>query len=137
VSRNWGPPQNNRFELNEHPLIAFVPTRDPDRARAFYRDLLGLRLISEQLPFALVFDAHGVMLRVTVVKELTPPPYTALGWEVPNIEDAVASLTAKGLQFERYPNMNLDQLGIWTAPDGSKVAWFRDPDGNTLSLSQH
>ena len=76
------------------------------------------------------------MLRVTVVNELTPPPSTALGWEVPKIEDAVARLTEKGLQFERYPNMNLDQLGIWTAPGGSKIAWFRDPDGNTLSLSQ-
>src|SRR5881227_3240710 len=75
VIHDWG--MDNGFELNEHPLIAFVPTRDPDRARAFYRDLLGLRLISEQLPFALVFDAHGVMLRVTVVNELTPPPYTA------------------------------------------------------------
>src|SRR3982750_984505 len=93
---------DNGFELNEHPLIAFVPTRDPDRARAFYRDLLGLRLISEQLPFALVFDARGVVLRVTVVKELTPPPYTALGWEVPNIEDAVASLTA-----DRAPCRNI------------------------------
>jgi catechol 2,3-dioxygenase-like lactoylglutathione lyase family enzyme len=128
---------SNGFDLNEHPVIAFVPTRDPDRARAFYRDLLGLRLTLEQLPFALVFDAHGIMLRVIVVKELTPPSYTTLGWEVPNIEHAVATLKEKGVQFERYPNMSQDQLGIWTAPGGSKIAWFRDPDGNTLSLSQH
>ena len=80
----------NGFNLNEHPLIAFVPTRDPDRARTFYRDLLGLRVTSEQLPFALVFDAHGIMLRVTVVKELTPPPYTKLGWEVADRQEAVA-----------------------------------------------
>lgn len=127
----------NDFQLNEHPLIAFVPTRDPDRAKAFYRDLLGLRLASEQLPFALVFDAHGTMLRVVVVKELTPPPYTVLGWEVGNIQEAVTTLAARGVQFQRYPNMNQDHLGIWTAPGGSKVAWFRDPDGNTLSLSQN
>jgi catechol 2,3-dioxygenase-like lactoylglutathione lyase family enzyme len=124
------------FDLNEHPVVAFVPTRDPDRARAFYRDLLGLRLTAELLPFALVFDAHGIMLRITVVKELTPPPYTSLGWEVPNIEEAVATLTQKGVKFERYPNMTQDERGIWAAPGGSRVAWFRDPDGNTLSLSQ-
>ena len=127
----------NDFELKGHPLIAFVPTRDPDRARTFYRDLLGLHLASEQLPFALVFDAHGTMLRVIVVKELTPPPCTTLGWEVPDIQEAAATLAQKGIQFERFPNMNQDHLGIWTAPGGSKVAWFRDPDGNTLSLSQH
>jgi catechol 2,3-dioxygenase-like lactoylglutathione lyase family enzyme len=126
----------NGFQLNEHPLIAFVPTCDPDRAKTFYRDLLGLRLVSEQLPFALVFDAHGTMLRVVVVKELTPPPYTTLGWEVADIQDAVATLAARGIRFQRYPNMKQDHLGIWTAPGGSKVAWFRDPDGNTLSLSQ-
>lgn len=128
---------NNGFDLNEHAIVAFVPTRDPDRARGFYRDLLGLRLISQQLPFALIFDAHGIMLRLVVVKDFTPPPYTTLGWDVPDIEHAVASLKNKGIQFERYPNMSQDQLGIWTAPGGSKVAWFRDPDGNTLSLSQH
>lgn len=127
----------NDFELNGHPLIAFVPTRNADRAKMFYRDLLGLHLVSEQLPFALIFDAHGTMLRVTVVRELTPPPYTTLGWEVPDIHDAAAALAEKGIQFERYPNMSQDELGIWTAPGGSKVAWFRDPDGNTLSLSQH
>ena len=127
----------NDFQLNEHPLIAFVPTCDAHRAKTFYRDVLGLRLASEQLPFALVFDAHGTMLRVVVVKELTPPPYTTLGWEVADIQDAVATLAARGIQFQRYPNMNQDHLGIWTAPGGSKVAWFRDPDGNTLSLSQN
>jgi catechol 2,3-dioxygenase-like lactoylglutathione lyase family enzyme len=125
-----------RFNLSEHPLIAFLPSRDAERALSFYRDLLGLRLISEQLPFALVFDAHGIMLRVTVINELMPPSYTTLGWSVPNIEDAVTGLTERGIQFVRYPKMSQDQLGIWTSPGGSKVAWFRDADGNTLSLSQ-
>jgi catechol 2,3-dioxygenase-like lactoylglutathione lyase family enzyme len=125
------------FDLNQHSVVAFVPTLDPDRARAFYRDVLGLHLTAEQLPFALVFDAHGTMLRVTVVRELTPPPYTTLGWEVPNLQDAVRNLAAKGIHFERYPGMSQDELGIWTAPESSQIAWFRDPDGNTLSLSQH
>jgi predicted enzyme related to lactoylglutathione lyase len=127
---------NSGFDLSENPLIAFIPTRDAERARAFYRDLLGLCLTSDQLPFALVFDAHGIMLRVTVVNELTPPPYTTLGWNVPDIQQALANLTNRGIQFVRYPNMSQDQFGIWTSPAGSKIAWFRDPDGNTLSLSQ-
>jgi catechol 2,3-dioxygenase-like lactoylglutathione lyase family enzyme len=125
------------FDLRQHPVVAFVPTLNPDGAKAFYCDVLGLQLTSEQLPFALVFDAHGIMLRVIVVQELTPPPYTTLGWEVPNIQEAVAGLAAKGVQFVRYPNMSQDENGIWTAPGGSRVGWFRDPDGNTLSLSQH
>lgn len=125
------------FELNEHSVIAFIPTRDPDRAKTFYRDLLGLPLTSEQLPFALVFDAHGIMLRIVVVEQLTPPPYTTLGWEVPDIEQAVRTLAKRGIDFERYPSMEQDEFGIWTAPGGSRVAWFRDPDGNTLSVSQH
>ncbi len=125
------------FDLNGYPVVAFIPTLNPDRAKAFYRDVLGLRLTAEQLPFALVFDAHGITLRVTVVNELTPPPYTALGWEVPNIRGAVMALTQKGARFERYPNMTQDELGIWIAPGGTRVAWFRDPDGNILSLSQH
>ncbi len=83
------------FALSEHPVIAFVPTRDPERAKTFYRDLLGLNLTSEQLPFALVFDAFSVTLRIVVVKELTPPPYTTLGWEVPDIEQAVGTLAKR------------------------------------------
>lgn len=125
------------FDLKEHPVIAFVATCDPARALAFYRDQLGLPLMSDQLPFALVFDAHGIMLRVTAVKELTPARYTVLGWEVPDIENALTGMQQKGVRFETYPGMNQDALGIWTAPGGAKIAWFRDPDGNTLSLSQH
>jgi predicted enzyme related to lactoylglutathione lyase len=127
---------NDKFELIDHSIIAFVPTRDADRARTFYRDVLGLALIQEQLPFALVFDAHGVMLRVTLVNELTPPSHTILGWNVPDIENAATTLAARGVTFLRYPNMPQDQLGIWTSPGGARVAWFSDPDGNTLSLSQ-
>jgi hypothetical protein len=87
-------------------------------------------------PFALVFDAHGTMLRVTNVAEVAAAQYTVLGWEVPNILAATKDLSAAGVKFERYPGLPQDELGIWTAPSGAKVAWFKDPDGNTLSLTQ-
>lgn len=126
-----------QFQLRDQRLIAFVATRDPDRAKKFYRDTLGLDLVSEELPFALVFDAHGTMLRVTIVSELKPAGYTVLGWQAPNIVAAARGLQENGVQFERYQGMEQDELGIWTAPGGAKVAWFKDPDGNTLSISQH
>ena len=125
------------FQLGEASIIGFVPTRDPDRAREFYRDRLGLRLLSDELPFALVFDANGTMLRVTIVKEFSPAPYTILGWRVHDIAAAAKALQSAGVQFQRYPGMQQDELGVWAAPGGAKVAWFRDPDGNTLSISQH
>jgi len=117
-------------------LAAFAAARDAARAKAFYRDVLGLRLISED-GFALVFDAHGTTLRVSLVKEVAAAPYTVLGWEVAGIEVAVRGLNAAGVQLERYPGMQQDDLGIWRAPDGASVAWFKDPDGNLLSVSQH
>ena len=126
------------FRLAEQPIIAFVPTTEPERARAFYRDQLGLTLVSDELPFALVFDVNGVMLRITAVRDLKPGGYTILGWKIADIRSAVSAMQARGVAFERYPGMEQDDLGIWTAPGGSaKVAWFRDPDGNTLSLSEH
>ncbi len=87
--------------------------------------------------FALVLDANGVMIRVVRVQEFTPAPYTILGWEVKKIEEVVAKLVQNGVQFERYGFFKQDDLGIWTAPSGAKVAWFKDPDGNTLSVSEH
>jgi catechol 2,3-dioxygenase-like lactoylglutathione lyase family enzyme len=123
--------------LRENDIIAFVATRDPVRAKEFYRDTLGLRLTSEELPFALVFDGHGTMLRVTVVEQVMPAGYTVLGWNVPNILDSAKALQKAGVVFERYEGMGQDELGIWTSPGGAKVAWFKDPDGNTLSISQH
>ena len=108
----------------------------PERARKFYGEILGLPLIEDQLPFALVYDVHGTMLRVTVVKEVRPASYTVLGWKVPDKAAAVNGLTAAGIKFERYAGMQQDELGIWTSRRGAKVAWFKDPDENTLSLSQ-
>jgi catechol 2,3-dioxygenase-like lactoylglutathione lyase family enzyme len=125
------------FSLSAQDVIGFVPTVNPERARIFYRDTLGLPLVSDELPFALVFDAHGTMLRVTVVRHFTPAPYTILGWQVPDIAVAAKALAQAGVAFERYPWMLQDDLGVWTSPGGTKVAWFKDPDGNTLSISHH
>ena len=123
--------------LGSSKLVAFVPTTDPARARAFYEDVLGLRLVEDAKPFALVFDANGTMLRVTTVRELQPDPFTVLGWDVASIEATVTQLAAAGIEFLRFPGMNdSDPLGIWTAPSGARVAWFKDPDGNVLSVTQ-
>ncbi len=123
--------------LGSSKLIAFVPTIDPAKARAFYEGVLGLRLVEDAKPFALVFDANGTMLRVTTVRELQPDPFTVLGWDVPSIETTVTQLAATGIEFLRFPGMNdSDPLGIWTAPSGARVAWFKDPDGNALSVTQ-
>ena len=116
--------------------MAFVGVRDADRARKFYKGVLGLRLVREELPFALVFDAHGTMLRVTPVPKVVPAQYTVLGWQVRKIADAVKKLGTAGVAFERYEGMNQDPLGIWTSPSGAKIAWFKDPEGNLLSVAQ-
>jgi catechol 2,3-dioxygenase-like lactoylglutathione lyase family enzyme len=114
--------------------VAFVSTTDPARARAFYRDLLGLPLLSED-GFALVLDLGGVTLRVTTVERLDPQPFTVLGWHVEDAAAVVRALAAHGVGCVRYEGMEQDALGIWTAPSGTRVAWFRDPDGNLLSVS--
>jgi catechol 2,3-dioxygenase-like lactoylglutathione lyase family enzyme len=118
-------------------LMAFVAVTDSARARSFYEGVLGLRLVEDQKPFALVFDANGTMLRVTPVHEHHPDPFTVLGWEVESIVNTVERLTEAGVLFLRFPGMNeSDPLGIWTAPGGTRVAWFKDPDGNVLSVTQ-
>lgn len=124
-------------ELNRFDLMAFVTVRDADRARVFYRDVLGLKLLSEPLPFALVFDANGVVLRVAIDREFTPARGTVVGWRVPDIVAAVHDLAAAGVSLERYSFLQQDGDGIWSSPAGSRVAWFKDPDGNVLSVSEH
>lgn len=121
--------------LDDAKLIAFIATRDGVKARAFYEGILSLAVISDD-PFALALDAHGTMLRVQKVAELTPPPFTALGWQVTDIRATVAALLAAGVTCQSYPGMTQDEHGIWRAPSGALVAWFKDPDGNTLSLTQ-
>jgi catechol 2,3-dioxygenase-like lactoylglutathione lyase family enzyme len=118
-------------------IVAFVPTRDSERARAFYEGVLGLRFVKDD-GFALVLDANGIMVRVAKVQpQFTPAQFTILGWQVTDIEKVAVALQGKGVQFERFGFFEQDQLGIWTAPTGDKVAWFKDPDGNILSVSQH
>jgi catechol 2,3-dioxygenase-like lactoylglutathione lyase family enzyme len=125
------------LSLSAFPLVAFVTVRDPERARAFYRDILRLKLVSEELPFALVFDAHGVMLRAAIDPNMVTVERTVLGWRVEDIEAVVRGLSEAGVNFQRYSFMQQDELGIWNSPGGARVAWFMDPDGNVLSLSQH
>ena len=122
--------------LSSQKLVAFIHSAKPDLARAFYESSLGLRFINDD-GFALIFDANGTMLRIVKVKEVTPLPSTVLGWQVTHIDGEAERLTDFGVTFERYSFLQQDVQGIWTAPDGTRVAWFKDPDGNVLSLSQH
>lgn len=122
--------------LSSSKLVAFVGVRDANRAKAFYRDTLGLSLASQDA-YALVFEVQGTMLRVALVPEINPAKYTVLGWQVDDIAATMQSLGVKGVKFERYGLPTQDEGGVWTAPGGTKVAWFKDPDGNILSISQH
>ena len=117
-------------------IIAFIPTRDPAKAREFYEGVLGLRFVKDD-GFAMVLDANGIMVRVAKAPDFQPLPFTVLGWQVVGIEKVVAALQGAGVQFERFSFLEQDKLGIWTAHSGDKVAWFKDADGNMLSVSQH
>ncbi len=121
--------------LNTSKVIGFVATQNSASARKFYEGALGLALISDD-PFALVFDTNGTMLRVQKVHELVPAKHTVFGWAVHDIRAEIKELTKRGVRFERFEGLQQDESGVWTAPSGAKVAWFRDPDGNTLSLTQ-
>ena len=121
--------------LSEKKLKAFVPTTNPKLAKAFYEGILGLTLLSED-SYALEFDANGTLLRVTIVPELTPQSFTILGWNVSDIHKVIQLLNKKGVEFNKYEFLEQDDAGVWTSPGGSKVAWFMDPDGNTLSLTE-
>ncbi len=117
-------------------IVAFVPTKDAEKARAFYEGVLGLKFIKDD-GFAMVLDANGIMIRVAKMKDFTPAQFTILGWQVTGIEKIVAGLQEKGVHFEVFGFFKQDALGIWTAPTGDKVAWFKDTDGNVLSVSEH
>src|SRR5579883_2054266 len=122
--------------LGDATIVAFVATTNAARARGFYEGVLGLRVVSDD-DFALVLDANGTTVRVAKVREITLAPYTVLGWEVADIEAKVRGLRDQAVRFETYSFLEQDALGIWTAPSGARVAWFKDPDGNVLSLTQH
>lgn len=127
----------NQTRLGESDIIAFVTIVDVGRAKRFYGEALGLRLLSEEPPFALVLEANGILLRLVMAEEVPPRLGTALGWRVTDLEAVLTELQERGVKFERNSGMQQDQLGIWTAPTGARVAWFKDPDGNLLSVSEH
>jgi len=116
-------------------LVGFVGVCDLDRAQQFYGERLGLQL-SDERPFALVADVAGAMLRITAVGEVATASYTVLGWSVSDINTMIDDLVARGVSFTRYQDVDQDERGIWTAPGGSRIAWFQDPDGNNLSLTE-
>ncbi len=116
-------------------VIAFASSTDLARARAFYEATLGLPVVDAN-PYACVFDAHGTMLRITAVAEVAHPGYTVLGWRVTGMSETVAHLESLGVVFARYDGMAQDGQGVWTSPNGDRVAWFTDPDGNVLSLTE-
>jgi len=124
-----------RLPLNTATLVGFVATAEPLAAKRFYEGVLGLRLL-EDGPFALVFAAGTTTVRVQRVESVKASAYTTLGWEVDDIAAAVRTLSDRGVKFERFPGLSQNEAGVWRTPDGSCVAWFRDPDGNTLSLTQ-
>ena len=121
--------------LSSATLGAFVAATNAKRAIAFYRDKLGLRVVRQD-DFAVEFDANGTPLRVQLVEKVSVAPYTALGWEVKDIAAAVQSLQLAGITCERFRGMEQDEMGVWTAPGGARIAWFKDPEGHILSLKE-
>ncbi len=116
-------------------VVTFVASTDLARARAFYEGVLGLP-VERQTRFACSLRGGGVTVRLTLVDNVEPAPYTVLGWSVPNVEDTVRTLMSRGVEFERFDELDQNEWRIWEAPDGARVAWFKDPDGNLLSLTQ-
>lgn len=122
--------------LGDQKIVAFLATTDGTRAAQFYERTLGLRLRYDD-DFAVVFEAGNVELRIQKLERFAPQPFTVLGWQVSDIDAVVASLVSSGVQTERYPWLQQDESGIWPAPSGARVVWFKDPDGNLLSVAQY
>jgi len=122
--------------LSSNKIVGFVATKDYAKARNFYEKILGIEFVNQDA-FALEFRSGGNMIRISKVDDFTPMPFTVLGWEVTDIQKVVEDLTKRGVTFEKYSFLKQDDLGIWDAPGGSRVAWFKDPDGNLLSVSRH
>jgi catechol 2,3-dioxygenase-like lactoylglutathione lyase family enzyme len=121
--------------LDTATITAFLATAAPERAKSFYQETLGLRCVADD-QFALVFECNGVQLRMQKLERFEPQPFTSLGWQVADIGTQVDQLTAGGVKFQRYPFLQQDERGIWRSPSGAHVAWFKDPDGNLLSLTE-
>lgn len=123
------------MKKSRHP-ISFVATLEPEKAKIFYGEVLGLEII-ESSPYALVFSDGENMLRVQIVAELRPASHTAHGWEVTNIKQEIEDLMSKGVEFLTFDQLGQDALGVWTTPDGHKIAWFKDPSCNVLSFTEY
>jgi len=121
--------------LADQPFVAFIATKDETKARHFYGEVLGLRLVRDE-PSAIVFDARGTTVRIQKLDAFDPQTFTVLGWQVPDIDAAIEELAKRNVRFERYSGMDQDERRVWRAPTGARVAWFKDPDGNTLSITQ-
>jgi len=121
--------------LRDQKLKAFIPTVDPDKAKRFYVNLLGFTLLSEDY-YGMELELNGSLLRIATVEQFKPHPFTVLGLEVDDLSSLITSLVRKGVVFEIYNIIDQDKSGIWNAPGGGKVAWFKDPDGNLLSLNE-
>lgn len=121
--------------LKHSKLICFVATARPVVSKQFYGEILGLTLL-EETPFAIVFEAKNTIVRIQKTDQVHAPPYTTLGWEVDNISETVRALSGSGVLFQQFDGLDQDEIGVWNIPDGAKVAWFKDPDGNLLSLTQ-
>lgn len=117
-------------------ICGFVMTQDYDRARAFYEGKLGFQFVSVD-QYALVMKAGENSIRIGRIPDFAPVERTVLGWDVNDIEAVVKWLENRGVAFEKYPFIQDQERGIWTAPSGDRVAWFKDPDGNVLSVAQH
>lgn len=122
--------------LTEPKITAFLPTVKPKESKQFYRSTLGLKLVSEDV-YALEFEGSGVSLRITTVESFIPHPFTVLGFKIKEIVAQVKTLNNKGVKFERFNYFEQDDLGIWTSPSQAKIAWFKDPDGNLISLTEY
>jgi predicted enzyme related to lactoylglutathione lyase len=116
-------------------IVGFVPSKDFERSKAFYGQVLGLEFVSED-EFAVVFRAAGNVIRISGTRDYTPAQHTILGWVVEDIEATVTTLKDRGVKFEDYSFLTQNDLGIWDAPSGARVAWFKDPDDNVLSVAQ-
>lgn len=121
--------------LAAQPLLAFIPVLDLDVATSFYGGVLGLEVV-EASPYAAVLDAGGTSVRLTLVDGLRPQPFTIAGWQVSDLAATIDAISANGVEFLRYDGMDQDERGIWSTPGGDQIAWFTDPDGNTLSLTR-
>lgn len=117
-------------------VMGFLPTTDAKRARNFFENKVGLRFVAEDT-YALVMESNGTTIRIAIVQDFKSAPYTVLGWEVKDVESVAREMATRGVVFEKYPFAKDKELGIWTSPEGAKVTWFKDPDGNVLSLTQH